>query len=48
MPAYLQTQLEAFAAGARRNDIDAQMRNVARNLTPAEIAAAARYYASQP
>jgi cytochrome c553 len=46
--AYLQTQLEAFAAGTRRNDIDAQMRNVARNLTQAEIAAAARYYASEP
>ncbi|HEX6843168.1 MAG TPA: c-type cytochrome [Stellaceae bacterium] len=46
--AYLEAQLHAFAASARRNDIDAQMRNVARNMTPAEIAAAARYFASQP
>ena len=46
--AYLQAQLAAFAAGARRNDISGQMRNVARNMTQAEIAAAARYYSSQP
>jgi cytochrome c553 len=42
---YLRAQLEAFAAGRRRNDIDGQMRNVARAMTPEEIAAASRWYA---
>ena len=46
--AYVKAQLQAFASGARRNDIDQQMRNVARRLTPQEIDEAARYYASQP
>jgi cytochrome c553 len=45
---YLEAQLRAFASGARRNDISGQMRNVARRMTPAEISAAARYYASEP
>lgn len=45
---YLKTQLRAFASGARHNDIDAQMRNVARALTASEIDAAAAYYASTP
>jgi cytochrome c553 len=47
-PVYLRAQLEAFASGARHNDINAQMRNVARNMTPEEIQAAAAYYGSQP
>jgi cytochrome c553 len=46
--AYLHTQLEAFATGARHNDIDEQMRNVARAMTPQEIDAASRYYAEHP
>ncbi len=46
--AYLQAQLQAFASGARHNDIGGQMRNVARQMTPAEIEASARYYARQP
>jgi cytochrome c553 len=37
--------LQAFADGSRHNDISEQMRNVARNMTPDEIDAAARYYA---
>jgi cytochrome c553 len=45
---YLRAQLEAFANGTRRNDIDQQMRNVARGMTPAEITAASRYYAGSP
>lgn len=45
---YLRTQLAAFAAGGRRNDIEGVMRNVARQMTPAEIAAAAQYYADTP
>ena len=46
--AYLRAQLEAFASGARHNDIDEQMRNVARAMTPQEIDAASRYYAEHP
>ncbi len=46
--AYLQAQLREFASGARHNDISGQMRNVARQMTPAEIDAAARFYAGQP
>ncbi|CAL76096.1 Putative cytochrome c; putative signal peptide [Bradyrhizobium sp. ORS 278] len=45
---YLKAQLEAFASGHRRNDISAQMRNIARAMTPQEIEEAAGYYASQP
>ena len=44
--AYVKAQLTAFASGARRNDLDAQMRNVARNMTPDEIDEAAKYYGS--
>lgn len=46
--AYLKAQLQAFASGERRNDINAQMRNVARAMTPQEIDEAAAYYASRP
>jgi cytochrome c553 len=45
---YIKAQLQAFASGARRNDISQQMRNVARQMTPEEIEQAARYYAAQP
>lgn len=45
--AYLQAQLQAFASGARHNDISEQMRNIARQMTPQEIQAAVQYYASQ-
>ena len=45
---YLRTQLAAFASGARRNDIGEQMRNIARRMTPDEIAAASRFYADRP
>ncbi len=43
--AYLKSQLQAFASGARHNDISGQMRNVARQMTAQEIDASARYYA---
>lgn len=43
--AYTKTQLLDFANGARRNDPSEQMRNIARNMTPAEMAAAADWYA---
>ena len=45
---YLRTQLEAFTTGARHNDIGEQMRNIARRMTPDEIAAASRFYADRP
>jgi cytochrome c553 len=44
---YLRAQLQAFASGARHNDISGQMRNVARNMTPEEIDAATRYYSQR-
>jgi len=43
---YLRTQLEAFASGARHNDIDEQMRNVARGMTRQEIESASQYFAN--
>lgn len=42
---YLVEQLEAFASGARRNDTYAQMRNLARAMTRAEIDEVAGFYA---
>jgi cytochrome c553 len=45
---YLKAQLQAFASGGRRNDISEQMRNIARQMTPEEIDAAANYYGAQP
>jgi cytochrome c553 len=44
--AYLEQQLQAFKSGSRHNDINEQMRNVARHLTDQEIAMLASYYAS--
>lgn len=46
--AYTKAQLTAFADGSRHNDISEQMRNIARNMTPDEIDAAAAWYAGQP
>jgi cytochrome c553 len=45
---YLKAQLQAFASGTRRNDISEQMRNIARQMTAAEIDEAAQYYAARP
>ncbi|MFP6559070.1 cytochrome c [Paraburkholderia sp. B3] len=42
---YTQAQLQAFASGARHNDISGQMRNIAQNMTPEEMAEAASWYA---
>lgn len=42
--AYLEVQLLALASGRRHNDISAQMRSVARQLTAQEISALAAYY----
>ena len=41
---YLGAQLTAFATGTRTNDSHAQMRNMARLLTAAEIAAVSSFY----
>jgi cytochrome c553 len=41
---YLRTQLIAFARGERTNDINGQMRVMARALSPAEIDQAAEFY----
>jgi cytochrome c553 len=42
---YLDDQLNAFASGARRNDSHAQMRNMTRHMTAAEIAEVSGFYA---
>jgi len=44
---YTKAQLLDFAKGTRHNDISEQMRNIARNMTPEEIDAAAAWYAGQ-
>ncbi|HEV2700155.1 MAG TPA: hypothetical protein VGV09_00885 [Steroidobacteraceae bacterium] len=43
--AYVEKQLQAFHSQARRNDVNADMRNVAQHLKPEEISALANYYA---
>jgi cytochrome c553 len=45
---YIKAQLQAFAAGTRRNDISQQMRNIARHMTAEEIEQVALYYEAQP
>ncbi len=42
---YLVNQLNAFVAGTRHNDSEAQMRNMARTMTPREIDEVATFYA---
>jgi cytochrome c553 len=42
---YLVNQINAFMTGARRNDSQAQMRNMVRDLTPKEIDEVATFYA---
>lgn len=42
---YIRTELTAFAADERHNDINAQMRVIARDMTRQEIDQAAAYYA---
>lgn len=43
-PAHLKAQLDAFASGARHNDINEQMREVARALNASERDALADWY----
>lgn len=45
--AYLVTQLTSFQSGARRNDSHAQMRNMARAMSDAEILGVADFYAGR-
>jgi cytochrome c553 len=42
--AYIERQLGAFAQGLRQNDINEQMRTIARQLTPGEMHALAAFY----
>jgi cytochrome c553 len=44
--AYLTAALNAFKSGTRRNDAGAQMRTVARGLSPEDIGAVSQYFAS--
>jgi cytochrome c553 len=44
---YLVEQLKAFRAGARRNDSQAQMRNVVRSMSDAEIEEVSTFYAGK-
>jgi cytochrome c553 len=44
--AYIESQLGAFAQGMRQNDINEQMRTIAKQLTAAEIHAIALHYGS--
>ncbi|MRW84882.1 c-type cytochrome [Pseudoduganella sp. FT26W] len=44
---YIRNQLHAFRDGSRHNDLNQQMRNMARQLTDAEITELARYYAER-
>jgi cytochrome c553 len=46
---YLRQQLTSFADGTRKNDVSADMRSVARHVSPAEMTAVIHYYAdNQP
>jgi cytochrome c553 len=45
-PEYIQRELADFAQGTRRNDIDQQMRSIAKQLTPDEMQAMAQFYGS--
>ncbi|HZX29612.1 MAG TPA: c-type cytochrome [Telluria sp.] len=44
---YLRAQLNAFARGERRNDLQEQMRNAARQLRPDEVEELVDWYASR-
>jgi cytochrome c553 len=44
---YLKAQLEAFAAGTRHNDINQQMRQIARALSPTERDSVTEWYGKQ-
>ena len=45
---YFEQQLNAFAAGERRNDNYGRMRIIAKALTAEEIQQLAQYYAPRP
>jgi cytochrome c553 len=46
-PAYIERQLAAFTQGMRENDINVQMRTIARQLTPEEMHAVAAFYGGE-
>ena len=43
-PVYIERQLAAFPQGFRRNDVNEQMRTIARQLTPDEMHLVAEFY----
>ena len=43
-PAYIERQLAAFTQGMRQNDINEQMRTIAKQLTPEEMRSVAAFY----
>ncbi|WP_132258460.1 c-type cytochrome [Paucimonas lemoignei] len=44
---YLRNQMLAFAKGTRRNDLQGQMRHIARQMTPEEIEQVVSYYSQR-
>jgi cytochrome c553 len=46
-PAYIERQLAAFTQGMRQNDINVQMRTIAKQLTPEEMHAVAAFYGGE-
>jgi cytochrome c553 len=46
-PAYIERQLAAFTQGMRQNDINEQMRTIAKQLTPEEMHAVATFYGGE-
>jgi cytochrome c553 len=46
-PAYIERQLAAFTEGMRQNDINEQMRTIAKQLTPDEMHSIAAFYGAQ-
>jgi cytochrome c553 len=44
---YLRAQLQAFIDGSRKNDINGQMRNIARQMSKEEIEDTVKYYAQR-
>ncbi|WP_325170161.1 c-type cytochrome [Noviherbaspirillum pedocola] len=44
---YIRAQLSAFKDGTRHNDINGQMRSVARQMTPEKVETLAKYYSQR-
>jgi cytochrome c553 len=46
-PAYIERQLAAFTQGMRQNDINEQMRTIAKQLTPEEMLEVSVFYGGE-